>query len=75
MTLTFGLTAGSAEAVFNGHFWRLVSPPPTSPTVLDGATPVVRLHGRMAVWRKDVAVFRADDGRNFTFGPIGYGCA
>jgi hypothetical protein len=43
--------------------------------VLDGATPVVRLHGRMAVWRKDVAVFRADDGRNFTFGPIGYGCA
>jgi hypothetical protein len=60
---------------FSGRFWRLQSAAPTSPTPLYGATPVVRLHGRMAMWRKDVAVFRSDDGRTFTFTPTVVGCA
>jgi hypothetical protein len=64
-----------SEVRFNSRSWRFEGNGPTIPTPLYGSTPRVRLLGTMSLWLEDVAVLRTDDGRTFTFGPIGVGCA
>jgi hypothetical protein len=63
-----------AQLHFNGGLWVFEGKGPTIPTPLFGPTPRVTLRGRMNLWRNDVAVFRSDDGRTFTFLPRGEGC-
>ena len=61
-----------ATLVFNQRWWKLTAWDDTLP---DRNLSVVVLHGTMTLWRKDLAVFRSDDGRTFTFGYGLVGCA
>jgi hypothetical protein len=63
MSVNFGNLG--ATVYFNRRWWKLVTPGPGES---------VSLHGSMMLWRDDVAAFKADDGRSFTFGPTIVGC-
>jgi hypothetical protein len=73
--ITVGFENGYAEVHFNSQRWVWESQGPAIPVPLYGQTPSVTLLGRMSLWTREVAVFRSDDGRTFTFGPRGVGCA
>jgi hypothetical protein len=73
--MTVGFENGYAEVHFNNQRWVWESQGPAIPVPLYGQTPSVTLLGRMSLWTREVAVFRSDDGRTFTFGPRGVGCA
>lgn len=63
--MTVGFGDRGATVWFNRRWWG--SPALTPPQV-------VSLRGTMTLLRKDVAVFRADDGRTMTFGYTSVGC-
>jgi hypothetical protein len=73
--MTIHFSKDYAELFFNGRLWVFEGKGPAIPSPLFGPAPPVSLRGTMNVWRKDVAVFRSDDGRTFTFLPRGVGCA
>jgi nitrous oxide reductase accessory protein NosL len=52
------INAGAAP-YFNNMYWGQVSP--------SRFRDAVTLQGTMALWRRDVAVFRSDDGQTLTF--------